>query len=557
MLATADPDADGESPVRQPVDGREVLRDLHRRMSRQDDDRGAEPHSLGQRSGCRELDRPRVTGEGDAVGDGEARPRSLVDGAAPRDRLGPPVREHGGKCHRDLHRGIHLFAVGDACVLWTSRIFARDLGEACVPRRRETGSTGGGLTRIFRTLRSVLRFEPVETGPGRATAAPRRGRRRPAPDRRSGGCRVGCSTTSTAAPRTSARCAPTPTRSRASTFRPRVLRGRRRRRYRRPRCSAGRSPFPLVLAPTGFTRIADPDGELAVARARPRGRAAVHAVDARAPVRSRRSRAVSDRAPLVPGVRLARPRARQGDDRAGGERRLRGARAHGRHRGARTPRARRAPRVHAAAEDRARHAGRRRAPPGVDLGLRARRADQVRQRRRSGRGRRQRRRCRSPTTSTSQFDPALSWHDVEWIRSVWDGPIVVKGIQTVADARPRGRCRRRGHRPVEPRRSPARLRAGAASTSSPRSPTRSGTASRSSATAACGGAATSSRRSRSARARAWPGGRTSTRSVPRASAGSTTCSRLLDADVRRTMALVGARTVADLGPDLVALPSGP
>jgi L-lactate dehydrogenase (cytochrome) len=35
----------------------------------------------------------------------------------------------------------------------------------------------------------------------------------------------------------------------------------------------------------------------------------------------------------------------------------------------------------------------------------------------------------------SQFDPALSWDDVEWMRSFWDGPIVVKGIQTVADAR--------------------------------------------------------------------------------------------------------------------------
>ncbi len=34
-----------------------------------------------------------------------------------------------------------------------------------------------------------------------------------------------------------------------------------------------------------------------------------------------------------------------------------------------------------------------------------------------------------------QFDPNLSWRDVEWMRSVWDGPIVVKGIQTVADAR--------------------------------------------------------------------------------------------------------------------------
>jgi L-lactate dehydrogenase (cytochrome) len=35
----------------------------------------------------------------------------------------------------------------------------------------------------------------------------------------------------------------------------------------------------------------------------------------------------------------------------------------------------------------------------------------------------------------SQSDPALSWDDVAWMRSVWDGPIVVKGIQTVEDAR--------------------------------------------------------------------------------------------------------------------------
>ena len=49
----------------------------------------------------------------------------------------------------------------------------------------------------------------------------------------------------------------------------------------------------------------------------------------------------------------------------------------------------------------------------------------------------------------SQFDPALSWDDVEWLRSIWDGPIVLKGIQTVADAkqavdvgrRRRSRCR--------------------------------------------------------------------------------------------------------------------
>ena len=33
-----------------------------------------------------------------------------------------------------------------------------------------------------------------------------------------------------------------------------------------------------------------------------------------------------------------------------------------------------------------------------------------------------------------QFDQALSWDDVDWLRSIWDGPLVLKGIQTVADA---------------------------------------------------------------------------------------------------------------------------
>lgn len=33
-----------------------------------------------------------------------------------------------------------------------------------------------------------------------------------------------------------------------------------------------------------------------------------------------------------------------------------------------------------------------------------------------------------------QFDPRLHWRDVEWLRSIWEGPIVLKGIQRVEDA---------------------------------------------------------------------------------------------------------------------------
>ena len=35
----------------------------------------------------------------------------------------------------------------------------------------------------------------------------------------------------------------------------------------------------------------------------------------------------------------------------------------------------------------------------------------------------------------SQFDPSLSWDDLAWLRSLWRGPIVLKGIQSVDDAK--------------------------------------------------------------------------------------------------------------------------
>lgn len=34
----------------------------------------------------------------------------------------------------------------------------------------------------------------------------------------------------------------------------------------------------------------------------------------------------------------------------------------------------------------------------------------------------------------SQFDRSLCWKDVEWLARQWDGPLVIKGIQTVSDA---------------------------------------------------------------------------------------------------------------------------
>lgn len=37
--------------------------------------------------------------------------------------------------------------------------------------------------------------------------------------------------------------------------------------------------------------------------------------------------------------------------------------------------------------------------------------------------------------ANEQLDPSLSWDDIEWFRSIWDGPIIVKGVQCVADAK--------------------------------------------------------------------------------------------------------------------------
>jgi L-lactate dehydrogenase (cytochrome) len=35
----------------------------------------------------------------------------------------------------------------------------------------------------------------------------------------------------------------------------------------------------------------------------------------------------------------------------------------------------------------------------------------------------------------ANFDPSVSWKDVEWVRSQWDGPLIIKGILDADDAR--------------------------------------------------------------------------------------------------------------------------
>lgn len=33
------------------------------------------------------------------------------------------------------------------------------------------------------------------------------------------------------------------------------------------------------------------------------------------------------------------------------------------------------------------------------------------------------------------FDPSITWTDLEWLKSIWGGPVVVKGVSTAEDAR--------------------------------------------------------------------------------------------------------------------------
>src|SRR5262249_6058101 len=37
--------------------------------------------------------------------------------------------------------------------------------------------------------------------------------------------------------------------------------------------------------------------------------------------------------------------------------------------------------------------------------------------------------------TASQFDPTLNWNDVAWIKSLWPGKLIIKGVMDVEDAK--------------------------------------------------------------------------------------------------------------------------
>jgi L-lactate dehydrogenase (cytochrome) len=163
---------------------------------------------------------------------------------------------------------------------------------------------------------------------------------------------------------------------------------------------------------------------------------------------------------------------------------------------------------------------------------------------------------RAPVTLAAyvaaQFDPNLSWDDVDWFRSMWDGPIVLKGIQCVADAvlaAERGvdavALSNHGGRQLDSAPAPIELVAPVVDAVGDRTEV------------ICDGGvrrgsdivkavALGAKACMAGRAYLYGLGAAGERGVDHVLA-------LLAADVRRTMALCGAASVADLTPDLVAL----
>jgi L-lactate dehydrogenase (cytochrome) len=153
----------------------------------------------------------------------------------------------------------------------------------------------------------------------------------------------------------------------------------------------------------------------------------------------------------------------------------------------------------------------------------------------------------------TQFDPGLSWRDVEWMRSVWSGPLVIKGVQTVDDARLAADAgveaialSNHGGRQLDSAPAPLDLVAPVADAVGDR------------LEIICDGGvrrgsdivkavALGARACMAGRAYLYGLGAAGERGVDHVLG-------LLAADVRRTMALVGAGSVADLGRELVELP---
>jgi L-lactate dehydrogenase (cytochrome) len=334
----------------------------------------------------------------------------------------------------------------------------------------------------------------------------------------------------------------------AVTFRPRVLRDVGE--VDPSTTLLGRPlPLPLVLAPTGFTRIADPDGELAVARAA--ARAGLPYTLSTLSTRSIEEVAATSAGSKWFQVYVWRDRGlvkeMVGRAAAAGydalvltvDTAVLGRRVRDVRRGFSLP-----PKIGLGTlVDGALHPG---------WTWRFLRSDPIRFANVQG--------SAGPGDGTTavtlsdyvntQFDPGLSWRDVEWMRSEWRGPLVIKGIQTVEDARLAAEAgveaialSNHGGRQLDSAPAPLDLVAPVADAVGDR------------LEIICDGGvrrgsdivkavALGARACMAGRAYLYGLGAAGERGVDHVLG-------LLDADVRRTMALVGASNVAELGRELV------
>jgi L-lactate dehydrogenase (cytochrome) len=337
----------------------------------------------------------------------------------------------------------------------------------------------------------------------------------------------------------------------AVTFRPRVLRDVGE--VDTSTTLLGRPlPLPLVLAPTGFTRIADPDGELAVARAATR--AGLPYTLSTLSTRSIEEVAGAGSGPKWFQVYVWRDR--------GLVKEMIGRAATAGYEALVLT-------VDTAVLGRRERDVRRgfSLPPKIGLGTlvdgalhpgwtwRFLRSDPIRfanVRDAAGAGDGSTAVTLSEYVNT-QFDPGLSWRDVEWMRSVWAGPLVIKGVQTVDDARLAADAgveaialSNHGGRQLDSAPAPLGLVAPVADAVGDR------------LEIICDGGvrrgsdivkavALGARACMAGRAYLYGLGAAGERGVDHVLG-------LLDADVRRTMALVGASSVGELGRELVELP---
>ena len=141
-----------------------------------------------------------------------------------------------------------------------------------------------------------------------------------------------------------------------------------------------------------------------------------------------------------------------------------------------------------------------------------------------------------------KLDPALTWKDVAWLRSITRLPVLVKGTRPPRRRAPSRRSWRQRHRRQQPRRPPARRLARDGHRPRAPSPTRCRDASRSSSTAASGAAPTSFARWRWARERCSWVAPSSGASPPPAKQGARAVLETLRAEIDHAMALTGCAT---------------